>query len=137
MEILITFILMAISLPIFAQDKSGLDKHSQKALKQTIELLNNQTKLNKAIQKSDKAKSNHKAIKSMTGNNQVKTDAIYKLSSEIMSSIVMKTNGDPDKMMEILKKAETDPEAFAKTFTPEQRRALREVSSQINGSKKP
>ena len=136
MKFLASIIFIFSTSSLFAQNNNNLDKHSQKALTQTMELLKDRNKRSKAINENKRAKDNHSSIQSLTGGDQKQTDDIYNLSADIMNTLVQQSGGDPNKMMELMNKAQQDPKAFAESFTPAQREALRKISSDIQKNKK-
>ncbi|MBT4762344.1 MAG: hypothetical protein HOO06_11650 [Bdellovibrionaceae bacterium] len=122
------------STPIMAEDKI-LDIHSQKALQQTTELLNNAQQRENAISETQAGKDNHAAILKLNGGDKQNTDDIYQLSSQIFKDIVKKSNGDANKMQELLLEAQKNPEAFASSLSNSQKNQLRNISSDIEKSK--
>ncbi|NBY21120.1 hypothetical protein EBQ74_12995 [bacterium] len=59
------------------------------------------------------------------------SEEIYQLAAQIMENLVREAQGDPDKMMKILEKAQQNPSAFADTFSEEQKRKLKELGKKI------
>jgi hypothetical protein len=58
-------------------------------------------------------------------------EAIYELSTALMSSLIDASGGDPDKMAKMLDEANTNPEKFAEKLTPQQRKKLAALAKQI------
>lgn len=107
-----------------------LDGASQEALQKTQEMLQDPKERNKAIQKDANAVAADQQVRSLAGSDK-NTQEIYGLSSDILGDLAKQANGDPNKMLELIEKAKKDPEAFGKTLTPEQKRKLHELSTQI------
>jgi hypothetical protein len=127
-------VLMALSafalVPALAHSQDELDGASAEALVKTQALLRDPQKRAQAAAASPQAQFVDKQAQSLAGSSE-NTNAIYDLSADIMESLVMKTNGDPAKMKELLDQAKNDPKGFAEKLTPEQRQKLTEISRKI------
>ncbi len=66
---------------------------------------------------------------------------INALAADVFNKLVEQSNGDPDKMMQMVDAARRDPASFANSFTPEQRKQLESITSSLGavspGSEKP
>jgi hypothetical protein len=75
-------------------------------------------------------------VKALTNGNEQTEQKIYELSSEIFNNL-----GDsPEAMMKAIEEAQRNPAEFAKKFSPEQQKKLKEIAAEIekgNASKKP
>ena len=109
-----------------------LTAEQQKALNGAIEELTNPEKRSAAIKNSPKAIQSDQMVKQVGGEH---SEEIYQLAAKVMESLAAQAEGDPDKMDKILEKAQKDPEAFAKTFSPEQRKMLNDISKKVEQSK--
>lgn len=118
-----------------ANEQDQLDAASDEALARTQAMLRDPQQRAKATSATRQAQFVDKQAQSLAGTPE-NTNAIYDLSADIMESLVLKTNGDPAKMKELLDQAKNDPKAFAEKLTPEQRKKLQEISQKIpvNGS---
>jgi hypothetical protein len=74
-------------------------------------------------------------LRDLAGSEQTSGE-MYQLASDIFANISLKANGDPDRMMQLLQEAQQNPEAFANSFTPEQRRQLSELARQVEENRR-
>ena len=109
-----------------------LSSEQEQALSGAVEELTDPAKRSENLKKDPKAAKSDEMVKEVGGEY---SEEIYGLAGEVMQSLVKKTQGDPDKMEQLLKDAEKNPEAFANTFTPDQKKALKELSKKIEKSK--
>ena len=112
-----------------------LSSGNSKALHNATFLLNNPAARETYIRKSSNAQQADKTLGDLAGSEQT-SEEIYRLASDVFASITLKANGDPDKMMQLLLEAQQNPEAFANSFTPEQRKKLSELARQVEGNRK-
>jgi hypothetical protein len=131
MKILFFLVVFLSASPLLAEK---LDKNSQEALEQTLGILRSSQKRGEEIKNSPKAKAADAEVKALTGNEK-NTEKLYELSAQIMQDLVTQANGDPDKMVKILEQAQKDPAGFAKTFSPEQQKLLKELAVDIEKTK--
>jgi hypothetical protein len=130
MKLAALFLLLTVTLA-YAEP---LDKASEEALGQTMDLLRTPDKRNDEIKKDPKAKAADAQVKSLTGN-EANTEKLYELAAQVMQNLVQQSGGDTDKMMKIIEQAEKDPAGFAKTWTPEQQKLLKQLGQDIEKSK--
>ncbi|MFL5815845.1 MAG: hypothetical protein ACJ763_19910 [Bdellovibrionia bacterium] len=107
-----------------------LDSASAEALTKTQALLRDPQKRAQAAAANPQAQFVDKQTQALAGSAE-NTNAIYDLSADIMESLVLKTNGDPAKMKELMDQAKNDPKGFTENLTPEQRQKLKEISQKI------
>lgn len=129
--------IMIISLLLFSLlGFADLDSSSQEALEKTKALLKNRDAREKAAQESDASQKAHYQAKQLMGSQQG-TDALYGLSAEVFEHIVKTTNGDSQKMQEMLQKAASNPKAFANSLPPHLRQKIKDVSQKVPKSNSP
>jgi hypothetical protein len=92
---------------MFLQNVNAEDTGS--ALEETLNCLRNQN-CEPAQTGAGKA-ADQKALEAAGGNAAGK-QALYNISADIMPILVSQSGGDPDKMLAIMQKAQTDPEGF-------------------------
>lgn len=114
-------------------ENKKMDAASQEALRQTIQLLNSPVQRGEVIGKDPKAKSADDQVQSLMGTPE-NTAKLYELAGKIMENLATQAEGDPQKMMEILEKAQRDPASFAASFTPEQQKMLQDLAKQVETS---
>lgn len=115
------------------------DQATEKALKDTQNLLKNKSQREALFKKDSKAKEADSKVNSVTGDDAANSQKLYDISADIMPSLMQAVGNDPNKAMELLQKAQTDPEGFYKSLPPEIREKIRGVASDIeskNAAKK-
>lgn len=134
---LFTFILFKFSSIASAQPPQGAGDES--AMKDTVDLLKDRSKREELFKKDQKAKTANEQVLSVTNGNEEQTQELYNISADIFTPLMESVGNDPAKAMELLQKAQTNPEAFYKSLPPEVRAKIKGVSSQIEQSsyKKP
>lgn len=115
---------------------TGLDPASAEALQKTQELLRSKKQRDEIIKEDERAAWVHKQVESIGGSPE-NTEAIYKLSADILAEIAKEAQGDPAKMNEILKKLKNDPISLEKKLSPKEREKLRDLSHQIPNKNSP
>jgi hypothetical protein len=121
--------------PVLAED-DGLDPHSKDALEKTQALLNVPVERAKAIQENENTKKADDSVKRL-GLNKEGNDEVYKLSGQILETIVKDSKGDAAAMAIKAQELMKDPESFEKILTPEQREKIRKLASDAEESKGP
>lgn len=114
----------------FSRLHAQTDASSQNAMRQTQELLKNKEEREK-VAIDPKGKKVIQDIKTLTGGDKKSEEEIYGLAADLMPLLMEEAKGDPNKMMEILQEAQKDPEAFAKRWTPEQRKKLKGLADKL------
>lgn len=110
--------------------EDGLDAHTELALRQTQELLRNPGKRDESVQRDAKAKEADAKVREVAGS-AANTEAMYALAAEVLESMVRESGGDATKLQELLQSAQSNPEAFYKALTPEQRARVKQIAEQI------
>ncbi len=108
----------------------SLASAEDQALEQTKNLLRDRDAREKSVKDTKGAKA-MQDVKNLTGGDAVAEDEIYGLASDVMPILMEEAKGDPNKMMQILEEAKNNPEAFAKRWTPEQRKRLKTLSEKL------
>ena len=119
-------LLAVLALPAFAES------NTKDALEQTQQLLIDPANRDEVIRGNADAKNTDKALNDLVGN-RVEQQRVYELAADILGSIVTKSEGDPQKMDKLLEDAKKNPEAFANTFTPEQKKTLSDIAAKTPG----
>jgi len=120
---------------IFSHSSSSMaqtDQTSDKAIKDTQDFLRDKSQRDELIKKDSKAKEADSKVNSVTGGDAVNNQKLYDISADIMPTLMQAVGNDPNKAMELLQKAQTDPEAFYKDLPPEIRAKIRGVASDID-----
>lgn len=111
-----------------------LDKASTDALNQTMDVLRSASERGAEISKSPQARAADSQVKALAGTPQ-NTERIYELAAQVMQNLAQEGGGDPEKMMKILEEAQKNPTSFANRFTPEQKKLLKEIATDIEKAK--
>lgn len=117
----------------FTWAKDGLDSASQEALQQTLQVLMSPGERGKVISGSPDAKQADQQVRDLMGSPE-NAQRLYELAGKIMETLALQAEGDPEKMAAILENAKRDPASFANTFTPEQKRMLKDLSTLVEKS---
>jgi hypothetical protein len=107
---------------------------TESAMQEAMFLLNNPDAREAYIRNNPNTRQADKSLRGLAGSEQT-TEEMYQLASDIFAQITLKANGDPDKMMLLLQKAQSNPEAFAKSFTPEQKQKLSDLARQVESNR--
>ncbi|MGZ5051075.1 MAG: hypothetical protein ACXWF8_08530 [Methylobacter sp.] len=119
-------LLIFLAAAIFVQNIYADDLTS--ALQQTQDCLRNQ---NCAAASTDAGKeADRKLLEAVAGNAGDK-QALYNLSADVMAVLFQQSGGDPAKMQALLQNAQTDPERFLNSLTPEMKAKIGNIASEI------
>lgn len=113
-----------------SDESLGLDPISKEALANTQNLLKDPEERKKAISGDAKATWTNKQVESIGGSGE-NVQAIYELAADVFNDMTKEAKGDPQKMKELLLKAQEDPTSFANKFTPAEKAKLNGVSRRI------
>lgn len=129
---ILILIVISFSLGKSIQAKD-LTPEQESALRGAVEELTNPAKRAETLKKDPKAAESDKILKEVGGEF---SEEIYQLAGKVMETIAVQAHGDPKKMEEILQRAKKDPAGFAKNFTPEEQKLLKEIGQKVEKSKK-
>jgi len=108
------------------------DAETRKAVKEVQDQMQS-PEFHKNAAKESKAAADVEAhVKQLSGSPENEAD-MYKFAAQILGNMQDKT---PQEMQEILQQAQKDPEAFANSWTPEQKQQLKELSERIPAGQK-
>ncbi len=135
MNFIQTLLFLFIIHSAFAQtNQNPTPPASQDALQETQKYLKDSTQRQQKINEDPRAKEVDQKIKALAGSDEAAQE-IYGLSSDIMGLLMQETGGDPVKMQKLLEEASKNPAAFAKRFSPEQQKKLKEISKKTPAAK--
>ncbi len=120
---------------VFANGNS-LKPEDRRALQQTQRLLKNKSQRNKYINENQPAKDADNNVNNLTGGNAADSQEIYSIAADVMSLVsekAKKPNGEVDveKMKQLVNEYQSNPEAFYRQMTPEQRRRIKALGKKI------
>lgn len=107
--------------------------NQEEALQKTLQLLTMPNLRAEAIKNSPDAQSVDRQVQAV-GGSPAQTEAIYQLSSKIFEDMFKQSKGDSIAMMEMIEKAKKNPEAFAKSLSPENQAQLKLLAGQIKNA---
>lgn len=119
-------------LPAHPQKVMSEAEINQMALQQTQQVLTNPEERRKALQADPQAAANDAKVQKVLG---AGTQEAYELSSQLMSTIVAQTGGDPQKMQQLMLELQSNPHALEKLLTPAQREQIRRMASDLEARK--
>lgn len=108
------------------------DPAAQQALRETQNALTNPTERAKMINGDTKAQAFDAKVRSQLGS---QTEGAYQISSQLMETLVQKTNGDPVKMQAIMTELMANPQLLEQYLTPAQREQIRKMAGDMDTKK--
>lgn len=114
------------------EDKASFDE----AAKKTQEMMKDKEARKKFIKETKGAGQADSAAASVAGSEE-NLDEMYSISADLVSVIGEQAGGDPEKMKELLMKAQKDPAGFLKSLPPEQRKKISGLAKKIEQQKTP
>ena len=112
-------------------DQVELDNASTAALKQTQAMLGDQKAMQDYAKTNPDAANSMSQVKTLTGGNDADSSSVYKLASDIFSSLTVESGGDAAGMEKTLAEAMRHPQSFAEKLSPDQRRQLQSLTKSI------
>ncbi|MBL6986839.1 MAG: hypothetical protein ISR72_07345 [Methylobacter sp.] len=107
---------------VYAEDDTG------SALQKTQDCLRNQ---NCDAAKTDAGKAANQKALAAVGGNAENMQELYNISADIMPLLLQQADGDPAKMQAIMLKAQTDPEGFLNSLSPEIQAMITKTASDV------
>ncbi|MEI6707060.1 MAG: hypothetical protein WCK96_07985 [Methylococcales bacterium] len=98
------------------------------ALQKTQDCLRNQTC--DAAKSSAGQAADQKALEAVGGNANNKQE-LYNISADIMPMLIQQTGGDPEKMQALMLKAQTDPEGFFNSLSPDAQAKIKNIANTV------
>ena len=107
---------------VYAEDDTS------SALQKTQDCLRNQTC--EAAKSSAGQAADQKALEAVGGNAANKQE-LYNISADIMPMLIQQTGGDPEKMQALMLKAQTDPEGFFNSLSPDAQAKIKNIANTV------
>lgn len=134
-NLFIASLFLILTAPLAMAQSKG-DPRTAQALGQTEDLLRNERQRTELFKKDQRAKGTDDEVQSLTKGNQAQTQEIYSLSADIFGPLMESVGNDPAKAMELLQKAQSNPQAFYESLPDTIKARIKGVSSQIEQSSK-
>tara|TARA_B100001248_G_scaffold262158_1_gene256440 strand:+ start:1189 stop:1581 length:393 start_codon:yes stop_codon:yes gene_type:complete len=119
----------------FSQSQT-LDSHSQNALRQTQELLNNRVKREQAIQENPTSQAVGEKVEHLTLGNEEHKDQVFHLSAGALENIAKEAGGDAGKMQKIMQELQRNPAALKNYLSKEQLQQLKSLGHELQPKQK-
>ncbi len=124
-------VVVLLILTFFSALTSFANDESPDPLLETQKLLKDPSFREKNAKESKEANQIDQRVKSISGDS-ANEQAIYELAAEVMGNM---KNLSPEEMTKIVEQAMKDPAAYAASWTPEQKKKLKNVSERLPSSK--
>ncbi|MEZ0393327.1 MAG: hypothetical protein ACAH59_14000 [Pseudobdellovibrionaceae bacterium] len=108
------------------------DAETEKAVSEVQEMMKDPKFHQNAAKESKEAQQVEKHVKDLAGNPENEQE-IYNLAADVLGNMKDMT---PEQMNEFLRQAQKNPESFQKSWTPEQKRKLKELADRLPSSQK-
>jgi hypothetical protein len=112
-----------------------LDPASQDALDKTLQILLDPLARSGELLKSPQGAAADQHVRALAGSDAMAQE-LYRIAGDVLKELAQSTGGDPQKMLEALDRARTDPAAFASMLSPATRERLRDLSVKISDTKR-
>jgi hypothetical protein len=109
--------------------KQPLDAASQQGVHDTQQMLTDPTERKKVLERDSRAGAVDAQARKVVGDENMAD--VYALAADLMGSLANETGGDPVKLMELMERAEKNPEILRDKLTPEQMAKLRAIAGRI------
>ncbi|WP_333876855.1 hypothetical protein [Methylobacter sp.] len=108
------------------------DDDINSALLKTQDCLRNQ---NCDAAKTETGRAAEQKALEAVGGNAGNMQELYNISADIMPILLQQTGGDPAKMQALMLKAQTDPESFLNSLSPEVQAKIKNASDAVEKNK--
>lgn len=120
-----------LTILVFSQI-SFADAENEAAVKEVQDQMKSPEFHKKAAKESPQAKEVEKYVKEISGSGKSEQE-IYNLAAEVLGNL---KGSDPEAMKQLLEQAGGNPENFANSWTPEQKKKLKEISARLPAATK-
>jgi hypothetical protein len=112
-----------------------LDPGSQDALDKTLQILLDPQARSGELAKNSQGTAVDQQVRALAGSDALAQE-LYAVAGEVLKELVQVTGGDPQKMLEAVGRARTDPAGFAAMLSPATQQRLRDLSVKISDQKR-
>jgi len=112
-----------------------LDPASQDALDKALHILLDPQARSGELAKNSQGAAVDQQVRTLAGSD-VMAQELYQVAGEVLKELAQSTGGDPQKMLEVVDRARTDPAGFAAMLSPATLQRLRDLSVKISDTKR-
>jgi hypothetical protein len=112
------------------QPQQGLDRHAKEALQKTQALLRDPAARAETIKADPKARAANGRAEAVARSPK-NTQRMYEISADVLETVAVQGQGDPERMNKIVEAAGRDPAAFLQSLPPEQRAAIQQLAAEL------
>lgn len=128
----VTLLGWVVAAPAAAQK---LDPAAQDALNQTLQILLDPQSRSGEVAKSPQGAAVDQQVRALAGSDALAQE-VYQLAGEVLKDLAQNTGGDPQKMLQAVDRARSDPSGFAAMLSPATLQRLRDLSVKISDTKR-
>ncbi|WP_413560784.1 hypothetical protein [Bdellovibrio sp. HCB209] len=123
----VVLIIASVFCSAYAEDTEDMSA----AIEKTQKDIRNTTTRAEMIKSSPEAAKAAEKVKALSGGSANEAE-MYDLAADVLTNM---KGMSQEQILEMMQKAQKDPEAFVKTWSPEQRKKLEKISDRIPASK--
>jgi len=112
-----------------------LDPGAQDALDKTLRILLDPGARGAEIAKSPQGAAIDQQVRAVTGSDAL-TQEFYAVAGQVLVDLAQGQGGDPQRMLEAVERAKSDPSGFAAMLSPATQQRLRELAVKISDRKR-
>jgi hypothetical protein len=112
-----------------------LDPASQDALDKTLQILLDPQVRSGELAKSSQGAAVDQQVRALAGSDALAQE-FYAVAGAMLTELTQSTGGDPQKMLQAVDRAKTDPAGFAAMLSPATLQRLRDLSVKISDTKR-
>lgn len=116
-------------------DAQQLDPASQDALDKTLQILLDPNARGAEIARSPQGSAVDQQVRALTGSDAL-TKEFYAVAGQVLVELAQANGGDPQKMLQAVERAKTDPTGFAAMLSPATQQRLRDLAVSISDKKR-
>jgi len=116
-------------------DAQSLDRSSQDALNQTLQILLDPNARSAELAKNPQGLSVDQQVRALAGSDAL-TQECYAVAGQVLSELTQNSGGDPQKMLQAVERAKSDPTGFAAMLSPQTQARLRDLAVKLSDKKR-
>jgi hypothetical protein len=112
-----------------------LDPASQDALDKTLQILLDPQARSGELAKNSQGAAVDQQVRALAGSDALAQE-LYAVAGEVLRELAQVSGGDPQKMLQAVERARTDPAGFAAMLSPATLQRLRDLSVKVSDTKR-